>query len=371
MMFGSYVGTKYPFILTTKNYKRDTVVIFQASYETAAYKTNVFTTNNFKSDVKLGFSNAWLYKTGVGIDKTIKRYYGTGTEWKEITEANAFGGNLEVTQEDLTEELDNYNTSLTTQETSIQDIIEALKGKAAGGGGAPEVEPAYITDGLVAWFDGADKPHGGKYWINKVGYDYIYEIYGRNLINGDNAYKNDKTLVMMTSADYYKEGYTIEVVGKINSQVNSDSPTSGGWFITMNHTSSVGVGVSGETGTLRFVNNTDSIAEKTYNNCYQKRISAAVHLKDVGPRGSTTNVALNSSANGEDWYSITAPYGLGVAFTNHAILCYYARTDGGATYRVDGEINCIRIYKRQLTKEELAYNHAIDKARFNTEDLED
>lgn len=96
IMFGSFVGTKYPFILTTKDYTRDTVVIFQASYETAAYKTNVFTTNNFKSDVKLGFSNAWLYKTGVGIDKTIKRYYGTGTEWKEMTEVNAFGGIIDA-----------------------------------------------------------------------------------------------------------------------------------------------------------------------------------------------------------------------------------------------------------------------------------
>ena len=192
IMFGSFVGTKYPFILTTKDYTRDTVVIFQASYETAAYKTNVFTTNNFKSDVKLGFSNAWLYKTGVGIDKTIKRYYGTGTEWKEITEANAFGGiidapvlqnkAIEITEnsvtnivadtpydglesvkvtvniegkEDLTEELANYNTSLTEQETSIQDIVDALQGKATGGGLEIIDAKVYSTEEQVVgkWID--------------------------------------------------------------------------------------------------------------------------------------------------------------------------------------------------------------------------
>lgn len=118
IMFGSYVGTKYPFVLTTKDYTRDTVVIFQASYETAAYKTNIFTTNNFKSDVKLGFSNAWLYKADTGIDKTIKKYYGTGTEWKEITEANAFGGIIDapILQNKTVEIIENGTTNITADE---------------------------------------------------------------------------------------------------------------------------------------------------------------------------------------------------------------------------------------------------------------
>ena len=52
-----------------------------------------------------------------------------------ITNINSLLKRLPVSGEDLTEELTDYETSLTTQETSIQDIIKALEGKAAGGGG--------------------------------------------------------------------------------------------------------------------------------------------------------------------------------------------------------------------------------------------
>lgn len=95
-----------------------------------------------------------------------------------------------------------------------------------------------------------------------------------------------------------------------------------------------------------------------------------MHFEDVSPRGSAENITLNASVNGGDWFSVTSPYGLGVALTNHAILCYYARTDGNTTYRADGEINCIRIYNRKLTAEELQHNHLIDKTRFDIDELE-
>lgn len=38
------------------------------------------------------------------------------------------------TSEDLTEELNTYDTNLTTQETTLEDIVKALQGKASGGG---------------------------------------------------------------------------------------------------------------------------------------------------------------------------------------------------------------------------------------------
>ena len=50
-----------------------------------------------------------------------------------ITNINSLLKRLPVGGEDLTEELTDYETNLTTQETSIRDIIEALEGKATGG----------------------------------------------------------------------------------------------------------------------------------------------------------------------------------------------------------------------------------------------
>lgn len=61
-----------------------------------------------------------------------------------LPEAGASGGS-----EDLTSELIAYDTSLTTQETTIQDIISALEGKVAGGGsGNTDIEDS-IVDGSI------------------------------------------------------------------------------------------------------------------------------------------------------------------------------------------------------------------------------
>jgi hypothetical protein len=38
---------------------------------------------------------------------------------------------------------------------------------------------------------------------------------------------------------------------------------------------------------------------------------------------------------------------------------------GNASWKLIGDVYCIRLYSRQLTTEEIAYNYSIDKARFN------
>lgn len=267
------------------------------------------------------------------------------------------------------ETLQQYNNRLETNNNNLDSIIEIVNNLPEADKPVNPIIPDYITNGLIAWFDGEDKPHNDKYWINKLGIDYIFDMNGKSLINEDKSYKNDKTLVMKTSDDYMKQGYTIEVVGKINSQTNSDSTTSGGWFFTMNESTSLGIGVSKEPGTLAFVNSTQYTAEKSYNNCYQKRIGASLFLETISARGTGKSNTVKVSVNGCEWYSIYEPNDtVGVTLDKHAILCYYARTDN-ATYSADGEINCIRIYNRQLTNEELVHNHNIDKERFGIDIL--
>ena len=73
--------------------------------------------NNFLTDV----ANSIRNKTGKTDDIPA-------SEFDVEIESISGGGS-----EDLTEELANYDSSLTTQEVTIQDILKALEGKAIGG----------------------------------------------------------------------------------------------------------------------------------------------------------------------------------------------------------------------------------------------
>ena len=228
------------------------------------------------------------------------------------------------------------------------------------------IQPEYVQDGLVALFDGDYAPDSNGRWLNKKGTDYIYEVNGKNLLHDANKYKNNKSLTMMTSADYYKQGYTIEIVGKINSITNGDGNT-GGWFLTMNETGSWGIAVTEDTGKITFVNHADVTEGKTFTGYYQKTFGASLYLEKTYDRGATAvKNTGQGSVNGCEWFSIkeNTASGVGTTLTNHSILCYYARTSG-TTFSVDGEINCIRIYNRKLTNTELAYNHMLDKEKYD------
>lgn len=232
-------------------------------------------------------------------------------------------------------------------------------------GGATETPSEYIQDGLIAWFDGEDAPDENNHWVNKMGTDYIYETTGLSLWQDNNCYKNDKTLTMITSEDYYVEGYTIEVVGCINSATNSDGST-GGWFFCMNETGTFGIGVTDAEGNINFVNNGDTFDGK-YSNYYGQTVGASLYLEDVVARGASGICSGKASVNGASWISFTETTSAnGTKYTNHPILSYYvpSATSKGR-YLADGFIHCIRIYNRQLTNAEVAYNHAVDKARFN------
>ena len=233
------------------------------------------------------------------------------------------------------------------------------------GGEAPPTE--YIQDGLIAWFDGEDTPVGNVNWYSKVGSDRIFETTNLALMHDttNKCYRNNKTLSMLTSADYYKEGYTIEAVGGIESAGNTGG-SYGGWLITMNETGSMGIGITESTGDINFVNNGDTLDYK-FKGYYDKTFGASLYLEDIVARGVNQICKGKASLNGCNWldFEETKPAS-SLAYSNHPILGYYipSSTSKGS-YMSYGYVNCIRIYNRQLTNEEIAHNHAIDKARFN------
>lgn len=285
------------------------------------------------------------------------------------------------TQEDLDDELNVYNEEVTEQGISINTIKSMLKGKAAGSGSSEEDLGEYVQDGLIAWFDGEDDIETdstyGSVLRSKITATDVIQASGRTfgtattnpVPKSKKSIINNKTFGYKIPQDFYKQGYTIEAVGRIASATNSTS-NSGGWLITMNETATWGIGVldgNNETGMIAFVNN-DFTADKIVANCYNKTFGASLFLESVSAKGvkDTANYC-KASINGCEWFSVAEiEAAAGRMYDGHTILCYYVTETGAATYMVDGELYCLRIYNRQLTNEEIAHNHAIDKARFDT-----
>lgn len=96
-----------------------------------------------------------------------------------ITSNNEYDGLNSVTVntnvvEDLAEELTDYETNLTTQETSIQDIMKALEGKAVGGSGSANTADKPNINVYVQDMEPEDKT---GVWIKTTGdYNYIRHI---------------------------------------------------------------------------------------------------------------------------------------------------------------------------------------------------
>lgn len=67
--------------LLGNTYTKDTVVLAQSQSNYNAYHTNLYTTNQFVSDLKYSFENAWFYGADTGYEKTLPVYYGDGTQW--------------------------------------------------------------------------------------------------------------------------------------------------------------------------------------------------------------------------------------------------------------------------------------------------
>ena len=178
-----------------------------------------------------------------------------------------------------------------------------LKIKVAGG----EIDPTadYIHDGLIALFDGEDEPTGSSNWYSKVGSDRIFETTNLALMHDstNKCYRNNKTLSMLTSADYYKEGYTIEVVGGINSSGNTGG-SYGGWLFAMNETGSMAIGVAGQDGYVEFVNNGDTL-DNHFTGYYDKTFGASLYLEDIVARGVKQICSGKASVNGCNWVDFT------------------------------------------------------------------
>lgn len=230
----------------------------------------------------------------------------------------------------------------------------------------------YVQDGLIAWFDVSSPFDSNEHWNNLVGNDYIY-VYSRPYGTQQRTrYFKDNPInfngyCFKTSAEYYKTGNTIEVVGMAGNWTSNN--TVGSWLITGDITGTAGIGMNDvkndDIGYLQFINWGDGAYRVEMP--FFKLFGASVYYDDIIERDNirTGSVTVSASYNGGPWRdNIVSGNETGVSSRGAGlnILSYYNNA-----YKSFGEVKCIRIYNRKLTNEEIAYNHAIDKARFHLE----
>ena len=243
------------------------------------------------------------------------------------------------------------------------------------GGGEPEVEPDYITNGLVAWWDGADEPDENGDWVSRVGTDYISQFttalgdstknkFGILHSKKDKCYRNNAMYGLTNQVDYFKSGYTVEVVGKVTSTATSSNLEATGDIATLfafNKGSSPCIALKNNTGDFCALNSSKATYPVTYTNLFNKRLNMCINLNSVPSRTAQGQHRIKYSLNGRSWQTIPAFTMMAMSnkASNSTIMCLWQDSQYACC-----EINSIRIYNRELTADELLHNYQEDLKRF-------
>lgn len=270
------------------------------------------------------------------------------------------------------ETLSTYNNRLAKNNLDLSAILNTINNLPEAGAEEPEVTPDYITDGLIAWWEGKDGFDENKHWNSRVGEDYIsIDGYAFGTAADNNsprveggAVYNDGVFSMVTQVDYCKTGYTVQVVGYSEGSV-ADAGTDMCTFIGFNMSSSPMIGLKGSTYSLWTANGYQPKHEVLYDNMNKKVFNASLSLDKAPTRGVNSAFNNSYSLNGQGWKASSLDaYAHNSQGNNMTVLCYYT-----ANWRAVGaRAYSIRVYNRKLTAAELQHNYEIDKARFNIEE---
>lgn len=246
-----------------------------------------------------------------------EQYVVKGTTLVDIADAirEKTGNENPITCNDFANEIRNITPTLQDKNITIRENGVTTLNCDSGYEGLDDVqitvsvgeEPfEYVQDGLVAWFDITSPFDNNEHWNNLVGNDYIY-VYNRLYGNSTNApYVLDHPInangyCFKTNTEYYKNGYTIEVVGRAGNRTSRN--TDGSWLITGDITGTAGVGFGAakdtSTGYLYFINwgeGGNYKAEVPFN----KMFGASVYFDDIIERDNIVvkSVKVSASVNG-------------------------------------------------------------------------
>lgn len=294
--------------------------------------------------------------------------------WIETTDTlNLQSKSIEITEN---------GTQTITPDEGYDGLSDVSITTNVSSGGETPISQDYITDGLIAWWEGEDDVDENFHWNSRVGNDYIYQyksVVGSNtqntfnLTKDDNSYKNNCMYSLCTNNDYHVQGYTIEIVGR---QLNTyfTAGNTGTSLLAFNRQCSPAIAINSD-GAFKVLNpssGTDqSIMPKHFENLTGKTCTFVINLAELSARGSGGYITIDYAVNGDGWHTTTRnnPAYQASKGNNCTIMCYYA-SESSASSNVlnNSEVNSIRIYNRKLATEELEHNFEIDKARFNIND---
>lgn len=260
----------------------------------------------------------------------------------------------------------------TTSAISANTFDDRIRNLSTSGGTS---ENEYAQDGLVALWDARDEIDANGRWNSQVGSDYWSVTYtdggatSLSELKTEDAIVTDGTVAIRNNVDYYKNGYTIELVG--NTVADTTTTTN---FFTFDKNLTVHINVNRYGAGIfcpQYGSSTDGYAglsTELINLNDGKRHTMVIYLEElIGTRGTTSGVVkLQYSVDGSPWYGYFYPVsGSGSFVSNYStILSYYSNSSSGRAPAGSG-ISCIRIYNRKLTHKELMHNHALDETNYN------
>lgn len=192
----------------------------------------------------------------------------------------------------------------------------------------------YLTNGLVFWLDGIYKGTGGTDWVEILN-GHRFVNHGATF-NSNNIYLDGSSyLLSTTGASIPTSSGTIEVVYEKEADGIIYMPNNGGSFLAF------GWGSSG------LYWGANSTKRRVYTNAPSKG-SVSINVS----RGLANGVAMSYS--GTNYFSGGKANEFYIGKRNYATPNYFK-----------GKVFAVRIYNRELTKNEILQNLAVDNIRFN------
>lgn len=202
---------------------------------------------------------------------------------------------------------------------------------------AQPLECPYITDGLVFWLDGINKGNSAAGWQDLIG-KYVFPWISRTT-QGENCviFGAGNTGMQNSSIGSFNSSIsTVEACGSGRSSKNYQMIL---WQAFTN-----GIILS-----LDSTNTMLTFKTKGNNGRYPVSIPTTFTLS-ANSNMAIVNSTKMTSQRASDW-SVS---GTGTQIGSRA-----------GAYGYVGNIHCIRVYNRNLTEEEMLFNHQVDNERFN------